>query len=164
MAQSNTEQCLQSYMGSPPRTTHHNSIWSCFLSRELQIPRLPQYLPILFRRSRRLCLPSRNLQRAIRPPHIPQPSNIRPSLRRRHYQCTGKSIRIRKSRSHRLHILHPRQILQTSPRHVPTHSHIPKTLPGLQIPGRARCNPRRGSLHHAPRRGKTQALQIRPQP
>ena len=145
---------LQPYLGSPPGTSHYDSLWLCHLPRALQIPRLPQHSTIPLRRPGRLRLPPLRLQTRCWPrSHLPHSKDHRPSPPGIPHLFTRLSFRLRIPRPHRLHNLHPRKIMQAPPRHVPAHNTLPKALSPLQIPRCPRRNNRSSSLH-SPRRGR----------
>ena len=141
-------------MGLPPRTSDHYPIRAYHRARGLQIPRLPQHSTIPLRRPSRLRVPPLRLEiRCGTRSHLPHSKDHRPSPPGIPHLFTRLSFRLRIPRPHRLHNLHPRQIMQAPPCHVPAHNTLPKTLSSLQIPRCPRCNNRSSSLH-SPRRGR----------
>lgn len=144
----NTTDFSQSHMGPPPRTTHHHSLRR--KQRVLHIPSLSQYNPIPICRHNGLHLPP-PLQTSLlpHPGHLPLYPHPYPPLPRLPNLLPRLPLRLRLPCPHRLHNLHPRQILQAPPCHVLTYHFIPALLPHLQIPRRPLRNPRRRNLHPA---------------
>lgn len=135
-------------MGLPPRKTHHNPPRP--LRREVQVSRLPPHDPI------DLCPPDRLHLPPHPNPHQPTATSDLPLLSDhpapapgRFYIRPRRPLRLRLPRAHRLHHLHPREIMQASARDVPAHHHLPETLPLIQVPRCCRGDGGRRCIHAA---------------
>lgn len=139
-------------MGRPPRAHNNDPLRPPFLPRTLHLFHLPQHDPIRLRSPNRLHLPPHDLllHQKINPTHLPLSRHPRPHAPHLHHLLARLPLRLRKSRPHRLHHLHPRQVLQTPARHVSTSHNLPNTLPAVQIPRRAASHCRRRHLHPLP--------------
>ncbi|MCJ1231913.1 hypothetical protein MMC12_008592, partial [Toensbergia leucococca] len=138
-------------LGPPPRAHNHNPLRPLLLPNPLHIFPRPKHNPIPLRRPNRLPLPPPNQPRQHLDPGNnshqsppPPPSPRLPDL------LSRLPLRLRLPRPHRLHHLHPRQILQTPPRNVPAPDPLPQILSALQIPRRRPRDRRSRSLHSAP--------------
>ena len=135
-------------MGCSPRTHNHHSLWTALVARAIYILDRLKYYPIDFCSHIWLLLPA-DLKPTIQSNTRGIPNKIyNISLgpgRRNLIACI--SIRLRLPRPHRLHNLHPRQIVQASSRDVLTSHHIPQALSSLQISGGCPRHRRSCRLH-----------------
>lgn len=124
-------------MGTAPRAPYNDALRLCFLPRTLQIPRLSEHRPIPLRCHSRLPLPPlRHTRRFKDRTYLPQPPHSLLPTPRGHNILPCIPFRICLPCAHRLHHLHPREIMQAAPCDVLAHYTIPEKLPPLQIPRR----------------------------
>jgi hypothetical protein len=117
-------------MGSPTRA--HNNHYLRPQKREIHLLHLPQHSPIGLRSPKRTRIPlRRNLtpsQARATSSYISNESNSASTPPCLHYQFFSLTIRLCLPKTHRLHNLHPRQIMQTPTRHVPPHNNFPQEV------------------------------------
>lgn len=125
----NADMPLKSHLGSPPRALDDDAVWTRERTGTLQIPRLPQHRPVALRRDGGLPLPAiRHAERRLHGGDISQPQGRHPSDPSGCHVVPGLSFWLCLSRPHRLYHLHPCQVVQAPPGHVPAHHALPKTI------------------------------------
>lgn len=138
-------------MGLPPRKAHNNRLHrpdELRHNRALQVPRLPPDHPVHVRRHRRQTIhPSLHAQGETRPANDSQLQYITTAPPRRLHQRLSRTLRIRRARSHRLHHLHPGQIMQAPARHVLTHHAFQEEVPTVQVSRRGGGDLWRGGVY-----------------
>jgi len=139
---------LQPYLGSPPGTSHYDSLWLCHLPRALQIPRLPQHRPIALRSARGLPLPDLlHSERQESCGHLPKPQHCPPPPPYCNNVLPRLTVWLCLSCPPRLYNLHPGQVLQAAARHVPPDHPLSTELPAIQVPCGSCGDIWRGSFH-----------------
>lgn len=120
-------------MGSLARA--HNDYDLRAQEREVHLLHLPQYSTICLRSIKRTRVSLRcnftPTQTRTTRSHIPNESNPPSTPSRVHNELSRLTLWILVSKTHRLHYIYPRKIMQTPASHVPPHHHFQEEVPTI---------------------------------